>query len=255
MEIVGLTDRGKVRPHNEDAIVLRPESSLVALADGMGGHQAGEVASAMAVSLIGRDLHAAWCAARNSANSGVVAEKLVADHVRAANDAIYRKAQADPSCAGMGTTLTVGLFHSGSLTLGHVGDSRIYRLRAGELSRLTRDDTLVQDLIDAGLMTIEEGRASRQRHILTRALGLDPAVEYAIHTHACQPGDLYLFCSDGLTEMLDEQAIQRALVIATPDLSAKAALLVEAANELGGLDNISVILARTTDSPHEAAMK
>jgi len=234
----GLSDRGRVRAHNEDAIALDPALGLAVLADGMGGHQAGEVASAIAVQTVRARLGA-------SLTRGVTPEEIepsVCAAVTAANQAILTVAAHMPACHGMGTTLVLALFTRNTVTVAHVGDSRAYRLRAGELQALTRDHSLVQQQIDAGLLRPEQARQRRERHVLTRALGIEGGRVPALSSHPLQPGDRYLLCSDGLHDMLSDERIGTELH-RTPGPQAAARALLDAANEAGGHDNISVIVA------------
>ena len=196
-----LSDAGKIRPLNEDCISTRPNRGIVVLADGMGGYNAGEVASALAVALITRGIESAWppmAVDSSREDSKLNAEKLFRDEIQFANEAIFRKAQQDPNCSGMGTTLVAGLFHDTFIAVAHVGDSRLYRLRSGTLSRVTRDHSLLQEQLDSGLISPEEARVSNNKNYVTRALGVDPIAEPDVHCYEVLPGDIYLFCSDGL---------------------------------------------------------
>ena len=160
-----------------------------------------------------------------------------------ANRAIFNAANSNPQYAGMGTTLVVGVFRDGRLLLGHVGDSRGYRLRGGKLAQITHDHSLLQEQLDAGLITVEQAAISANKNLVTRAVGVEDTVLLETHTHELMPGDVYLLCSDGLSDMLDDPAIEQ-LLGAEPALDKAAAGLIEAANDAGGKDNISVILAR-----------
>lgn len=218
------------------------------LADGMGGYQAGEVASGMATTTISEGLGMAWTLAKPEAmsrqQSRAVAEKLMREHIAKANHAVYTMAQTKPECAGMGTTLVVGLFHDNMLTVAHIGDSRLYRLRGEELDQVTKDHSLLQEQIDSGLLSKEEARYSQNRNLVTRALGIDPNVEPDVATHEVLPGDIFLFCSDGLNDMIDDEEIRLTLftLSANPRLTVRQ--LVQAANDSGGRDNTSVIFVR-----------
>ena len=234
----GLSDRGRVRTHNEDAIVLDPALGLAVLADGMGGHQAGEVASAIAVQEVRARLAASL--ARSAAPADI--ELAVRAAVASANQAILTAAARSPECRGMGTTLVLALFTREAVTIAHVGDSRAYRLRAGTLQALTRDHSLVQQQIDAGLLNPEQARQQRQRHVLTRALGVEGDCGPELSRHPRQPGDRYLLCSDGLHDMLSDEQIAAELR-RTPGTQAAARVLLDAANDAGGHDNVSIIVA------------
>ena len=237
LEMVGTTDVGQVRSHNEDALLLDPELGIVVLADGMGGYNAGEVASGIAVDTVGETLRA---------ELGAIAPQTVAHDmldlaIRRANSVIFDAAGSNPSCAGMGTTLVCALFFDNRLVCGHVGDSRLYRWRAGQLQQLSHDHSLLQEEIDAGLIRPEEARHLPYRNLVTRAVGVEAGVEPEIHEYAAQPGDLYLFCSDGLTDMVEDPRIGEILA-AGDDLQQAAQALVNEANANGGRDNITVAL-------------
>jgi PPM family protein phosphatase len=248
IEIVSRTDPGKVRSHNEDFVAHEIEMGVVLLADGMGGYNAGEVASGMAARIIIEGLTHTWRAATTSKRptlSGTVdAVSSIQAQVERANWAIFEKAQNEPQCAGMGTTLVTGLFYDNRLTVGHIGDSRMYRLRGEVLDQITKDHSLLQEQIDAGLVRKEDARKSRNKNLLTRALGIDPQVEAEIHSHAVLPGDTYLLCSDGLNDMVEDEEIRLTLLALKSNLALAAEQLVSSANDNGGRDNVSVVLAK-----------
>ena len=248
VEIFGLTDRGRVRDHNEDFIGANPELGLAVLADGMGGLKAGEVASMMAVELITTDLQGALPkvdSTRNDEESGFSLESVaIGAAIDKANATIYQVAQTQPQCAGMGTTLVTLLFYDNRITVAHVGDSRLYRYRHGELEQVTSDHSLIQELIDRGFYTPEQARKSANRNIVTRALGIAPSVEYDVQEEVALKGDIFLLCSDGLSDMLDDEAICELIRDHERDLRSLARALIERANENGGRDNVSVVLAR-----------
>jgi PPM family protein phosphatase len=248
LEIISLTDPGKVRSHNEDFVAQRPDSGLVVLADGMGGYNAGEVASGMAAGIIVEGLGHTWRKAVatkiESAQVTDLARTMIHQQVERANWAIYQKAQNEPQCAGMGTTVVVGLFFDNQLTVAHIGDSRLYRLRGEVLEQVTKDHSLLQEQIDSGLITKEGARLSRNKNLLTRAVGIDPQVEPEIHSYAVEPGDVYLLCSDGLNDMVDEEEIRLTLITLQSNMGLAAQQLVQSANDSGGRDNISVILVK-----------
>ena len=230
VEQAGRTDVGRQRTANEDSLVVQPP--LFAVADGMGGAKAGEVASAVAVQAVE--------AARES---GEPAEAQLAGIVRDANRRIYDLAVADESRRGMGTTLTLAKVHGDEVSLAHVGDSRAYRLRDGELSQLTRDHSLVAELERSGQITAEAAEHHPQRSIITRALGPEPDVEVDTYTLAGRDGDVFLICSDGLTSMISDDEVG-SIVRSASTLDEAADALVRAANQSGGKDNITVILFR-----------
>lgn len=246
--ITGLTDTGRVREHNEDAIDWDEQSGLLVLADGMGGLRAGEVASAMAVEVVTRevtDVIRDLTPGQSDEESGYALESLaVGRAVLEANETIFRVASIQPQCAGMGTTLVVLLFHDNRFTVAHVGDSRLYRLREDAFEQITVDHSLVQELVDRGFYTPEEARTASNKNIVTRALGIGEEVRYDMQEEVALAGDLFLLCSDGLTDMLEDARIHAILAENQDNLERASRLLVQEANENGGRDNISVLLAR-----------
>ena len=249
LEIVRLTDVGLHREHNEDTLASDSTIGLVLLADGMGGYNAGEVASEIAALSISAELKEAL--ANHSINNaaGDLSEiqagpRLIINAVKNANEAIFNASQMHPKCAGMGTTLVVGLFVGNQLFVGHIGDSRMYRLRHQRLTQITEDHSLLQEQINAGLVTQEQAKFSVNKNLVTRALGIDPEVELTLNTYTVELGDMYLVCSDGLTDLVDDEVIQFTLNNLSLDLTKAAQLLIERANDNGGKDNISVILIR-----------
>jgi PPM family protein phosphatase len=252
LQIVSATDPGRVRAHNEDCVETRLELGVVVLADGMGGYNAGEVASGMATSLIASGLSTTWTtdALKNLDRSAAtaLAHTRLQDQVAAANTAIFEAAQRDPHCAGMGTTLVVCLFYDNFVTVAHIGDSRLYRMRNDALEQLTRDHSLLQEQIDAGLISKEDARQSHNKNLVTRALGIDPEVDAEIHTYDVMEGDIYLLCSDGLNDMIEDDEMQMTLIALRSNLELTAQQLVQAANDAGGRDNISVMLIKVIQS-------
>ncbi|MEE4361371.1 MAG: Stp1/IreP family PP2C-type Ser/Thr phosphatase [Pseudomonadales bacterium] len=244
----GLTDTGHVRDHNEDAIGNDPDLGLLVLADGMGGLEAGEVASALAVEVVleeARRRLAELEGGQSDPESGLALESLaLRDAVARANAVIREVAERQPQCAGMGTTLVALLFYDDRLTVAHVGDSRLYRLRGGRLERVTLDHSLVQELVERGFYTQEEARTASNRNIVTRALGIAAEVEIDVREAVVEPGDVFLLCSDGLNDMLEDGRIAELLAGSRNDLDLAAARLVDAAKAEGGHDNVSVLLAR-----------
>jgi serine/threonine protein phosphatase PrpC len=227
----GRTDAGRVRRRNEDSFVLDPP--LFAVADGMGGAQAGEVASRLAAAAF-REYH--------DADRLEPAERVEAI-IQEANRRIYERARTDSEASGMGTTVTAAILTNGRVSIGHVGDSRAYRVRDGELEQLTEDHSLVADLMRSGRLTPEEADAHPQRSVITRALGTDAEVDVDMTTIDVEPGDLFLLCSDGLTTMVPEEDILR-IAQESGSLDEIARTLVRAANSGGGEDNITVVLFR-----------
>ena len=244
-------DTGRARSNNEDSVAVDEAASLAVLADGMGGYNAGEVASNMATSFIKTEL-GRWLAEAASRASDMEVRRAMDICVDNANRAIFNAANANPQYAGMGTTLVVAVFRDGQLRLGHVGDSRAYRWRGGQLSQITRDHSLLQEQIDAGLITPEQAAFSANKNLVTRAVGVEDTVLLETHLHEMQPGDVYLMCSDGLSDMLDDAMIARLLQTHDSLVDAGGALIA-AANEAGGKDNIALILVRAAGGPLGAA--
>ncbi|WP_395668604.1 Stp1/IreP family PP2C-type Ser/Thr phosphatase [Rhodoferax sp.] len=241
------TDTGRTRANNEDAVVFDAQTSSLVLADGMGGYNAGEVASGMATATILESL-STWLASVGVMAQGSEVRRAMQASVDQANRAVYDAAHANAQYAGMGTTVVVGVFHAGVFWVGHIGDSRCYRLRGGTLERITRDHSLLQDRLDAGLISPAQAVHSRIRNLVTRALGVDKSVVLEVNDFAVAPGDMYLVCSDGLSDMLDDAAI--AQITTQPlGLEHKAGALVNAANAKGGKDNISVLLVEVGAAP------
>ena len=246
IKVVRLTDIGKVRDHNEDAIASDLSIGLLALADGMGGYKAGEVASEIAVLLIAAEITQAMQDEFQAGflKSDVLPEsQMLINAVEKANTAIYQVSQNEPQCAGMGTTLVAGIFTNNKLVFGHIGDSRMYRMRAGELVQLTEDHSLVQEQINAGLITPEQAQTSANKNLVTRALGIEPNVELELQVLNVEVGDIYLLCSDGLSDMVSDVDITETLREANINITHAANKLIRLANEHGGVDNISVMLA------------
>jgi protein phosphatase len=246
-----LTDPGRVRDHNEDCIESRPESGLYVLADGMGGYNAGEVASGMATSLIADGLVEAW-SPREVGRLGreeamALSQKLITEQIGRANSAIFTTSQNNPECAGMGTTLVVCLFYDNFITVAHIGDSRLYRLRGDGFEQVTRDHSLLQEQLDSGLITPEEAKLSQNKNLVTRALGIDPTVEAELHVYETQPDDIFLLCSDGLSDMVEDEELRLTLITLKNNPSLTVQQLVQAANDNGGRDNISAMLIRVAE--------
>jgi protein phosphatase len=252
LEIVRLTDVGQRRDHNEDAIASDTAMGFVILADGMGGYKAGEVASEIAVLSITAELKEAMQDLRPGQVDGSLnmqAEaRLIIDAVRNANEAIYNVSQTQPQCAGMGTTLVLGLFTNNKLLVGHIGDSRMYRYRQTQLEQITEDHSLLQEQIKSGLITPEQAKYASNKNLVTRALGVDPEVELELHEYDVEAEDIYLLCSDGLSDLVDDEVIQNTLNMLSSDLTETAKTLIDMANDRGGKDNISVILVRVKKS-------
>ena len=232
-----------VRSHNEDSIAVDPEIGLAVLADGMGGYNAGEVASGIAVELIRTEVKKAVSSAKAQLNGSGV-ETLLTEHAERANSAIYQASQSQPQYSGMGTTLVVAMWHDNRMSVGHIGDSRLYRLRGAALDQITRDHSLLQEQIDSGMITKEQAQHSQNKNLVTRAVGIDPQVEAEVHTYPVEQGDIYLLCSDGLSDMVSDEDIRLTLTSLQSNLPLAAQQLVQQANDNGGRDNVSVILVR-----------
>lgn len=247
IEIATATHPGMVRSHNEDSISADAATGLAVLADGMGGYNAGEVASGIAVAMISAELKKALTSVNGELDSAA-AERLVGEHAVRANNAIFQAAQSQAQYAGMGTTLVVALWHDNSLVVGHIGDSRLYRFRDNKLEQVTRDHSLLQEQIDSGLITKEQARHSQNKNLVTRAVGIDPEVDAEVHSYPVQAGDIYLLCSDGLNDMVTDEDMELTLASLQANLPLAAAQLVQQANDNGGRDNVSVILVRVLKS-------
>jgi len=238
--MVGLTDPGRVREQNEDNIVIVPEAGLVVVADGMGGHLAGEVASKLAVDGISRYVVDTF--AHEVRADAKPESKVLGNAIQQANRNIYELARQQPEYAGMGSTVVAVIFHGDRLSVGHVGDSRLYRFRNGILDQLTQDHSVVQELVSRGLATAEEARLTVSKNLVTRALGVDPEVLADINELPLEDNDIYLLCSDGLNDVLADGDIEMMLIEHGRQLETAAHHMVDTANARGGPDNISVIL-------------
>ncbi len=250
LHIAQATDPGLVRDHNEDYIDHDAPLGAVTLADGMGGYQAGEIASEIAVTQIMQEI-------KTKAHSLVLGEKddtsgyrhaslLLQQATLKANQAIYQSAQAQPEFYGMGTTVVAALFYDDYLSIAHVGDSRLYRVRAQQLEQLTKDHSVLQELVDHGFYTAEQARHSPNKNLVTRALGVNMDVKVDLTEVAVKANDLFLLCSDGLNDMLEDKHIEKLMNQQQP-LNTIAEELVKAANQEGGEDNISVILVQASN--------
>jgi serine/threonine protein phosphatase PrpC len=247
-----LTDTGMVRDHNEDAIGTNEDMGLMVLADGMGGYNAGEVASGIAVQTIA-DLatEGAHREERNDIdpNTGLMRQTIVLrDAVARANKIIFQTAQSQTHCEGMGTTLVAAMFYDDKISIAHVGDSRAYRLRNEKFEQLTMDHSLLQELVDRGFYSEEEAQRSTNRNYVTRALGVEPTVEVEVQEYEVLPDDIYLLCSDGLPDMVEDEDIHLTISTFNASLDVVGQQLVQVANDNGGRDNVSVMLAEVLDS-------
>ena len=251
LQAATLTDPGRVRDHNEDCIESRPDIGLYVLADGMGGYNAGEVASGMATSLISDGLQETWnpkeIERMGRDDAKATSERLLREQIARANNAIFTTSQNNPECAGMGTTLVVTLFFDNFMTVAHIGDSRLYRLRGDTMEQVTRDHSLLQEQLDSGLITPEEAKLSQNKNLVTRALGIDPTVDPELHVYETQVGDTYLLCSDGLSDMVEDEEIRVTLVTLRSNPNLTVQQLIQTANDNGGRDNISAMLIRVAE--------
>lgn len=251
-EICTQTDPGLARDNNEDAVAFDPSTRLCILADGMGGYNAGEVASGMAVAFIRSELGRWLAQAGGDANAREVrrAMDICVDN---ANHSVFNAANSNPQYAGMGTTLVVGVFQADRLVIGHIGDSRCYRLRGQVFQQITKDHSLLQEQLDAGLITPQQALTSVHKNLVTRALGVEDTVLLEVNEHRVEAGDIHLMCSDGLSDMVLDADI--AAILAGPGtLTEKADRLVVAANENGGRDNISVALTLASDDARKKSL-
>lgn len=229
------TDVGRVRPNNEDAVLVDAQLGLAVLADGMGGYNAGEVASRLCCEVVHATLR------QHPQTVGTDPGQALAQAIERANAAVYLDALSHPAHRGMATTVVAALVRGDRLVVGHVGDSRLYRLRQGQFAPLTRDHTLVQEHIDAGLIRAQDARATDYRNLVTRGIGIAPRVDADIALHTVAAGDTYLLCSDGLTDMLTEPEIAHLLCRCGRGADAATALIA-AGNAAGGRDNLTVAL-------------
>jgi serine/threonine protein phosphatase PrpC len=256
---VAVTDVGKVRDHNEDAIGSQPEIGLWVLADGMGGYNAGEVASGIAVKTI-VDLVTQACKHEKrgeiESGTGYMRQTIVLrDAIHRANKVINQTAQSQPQCEGMGTTLVASLFYNNRVSIAHVGDSRMYRLRGNRFEQITMDHSLLQELVDRGFYSQEEAQRSTNRNYVTRALGVEANVEVEVQEIDVQKGDYFLMCSDGLPDMVEDEDIHLTISTFSNDVRTVGEQLIKLTNDNGGRDNVSVILVRVADAfPAEAGI-
>ena len=249
---VAVTDTGKVREHNEDTIGAEPDIGLYVLADGMGGYNAGEVASGIAVKTIvnlvreayrGQELHGVDRA------TGLMRPSIILrDAILRANKIIHQTSKTQPQCDGMGTTVVAALFYDDRIITAHVGDSRLYRMRADRFEQLTMDHSLLQELVDRGFYSQEEASRSMNKNYVTRALGVEPSVDVELREYPAERGDFFVLCSDGLSDMVEDEDIHLTISTFSDNLEMIAKQLVQLSNEHGGRDNISVIMTQVIDS-------
>ena len=251
LNCVGQTDTGKVREHNEDTIAFDAEIGLLVLADGMGGYNAGEVASGIAVKTIVNLVKEAVEREDmkvEDRESGMSRPTIILrDAIHRANKIIYQTARTQPQCEGMGTTIVSALFFDNKIAIAHVGDSRMYRLRNDKFEQVTMDHSLLQELVDRGFYSAEEAQRAANKNYVTRALGVEPNVDVEIQEVPVQKGDFYVLCSDGLSDMVEDDDIHLTLSTFGDNLDTVAKQLIQLSNDNGGRDNVSVVMAHVVE--------
>lgn len=254
LEVVSLSDIGRVRAQNEDAVATDGEFGIAAVADGIGGRRSGEIASRMVADIVLDKLRHQVRKFRDGTRQPMplqFAEQIVGE----ANRAVHASAARHPEREGMGTTLALALFHGQRVALLHVGDSRIYRLRDGRLQALTRDDSLLSDQLERGLIAAEDSRGSHNRHLVTQALGVAETVSVRLNEESVRSGDVFLLCTDGLSDLVEAADIELIIDSLKTNLSLAAGQLVQLANDNGGYDNISVVLVRVLEAEAQSARR
>ncbi len=249
---VGMSDTGRIREHNEDTIGTDADIGLVVLADGMGGYKAGEVASGIAVrtvmSLVKEAVEREDLSIPDPETGLSRPGILLRDAIHRANKIIYQTAKSQANCEGMGTTVVAGLFFDDKLTVAHVGDSRLYCLRGTEFRQVTQDHSLLQELVARGFYTPEEAQRAAAKNYVTRALGVEPTVDVDVTEVPVSKDDLYLLCSDGLSDMVEDADIHLTISTFGGNLETLAKQLVLLSNDNGGRDNVSIVAVRVLDS-------
>src|SRR5689334_2955962 len=252
LRFVGQTDTGKVREHNEDTIAFDPDIGLLVLADGMGGYNAGEVASGIAVktivNLVREHVEREDMSVPDRETGLSRPTIIMRDAIHRANKIIYQTARTQPQCEGMGTTVVAALFFDNKITIAHVGDSRMYRSRNDKFEQVTMDHSLLQELVDRGFYSAEEAQRAANKNYVTRALGVEPNVEVEIQDVAVQKGDAYMLCSDGLSDMVEDEDIHLTISTFGANLDTVAKQLIQLANDNGGRDNVSAVMAQVIDA-------
>ena len=251
LSFVGKTDTGRVREHNEDTIAADVDVGLLVLADGMGGYNAGEVASGIAVktitNLVREGLTREDLAAVDRSTGLTRPSIVLRDAITRANKIIYQTARSQAECEGMGTTVVAALFYDNRISIAHVGDSRLYRQRGSEIAQVTMDHSLLQELVDRGFYSPEEAQRAANKNYVTRALGVEPQVEVEVQEHPVDKGDIFILCSDGLSDMVEDEDIRLTISTFGANLDTVAKQLIQLANENGGRDNVSVVLAQAVE--------
>ena len=248
---VALTDTGKVREHNEDTIAVDPEIGLLVLADGMGGYNAGEVASGIAVktivNLVRESVEREDMRVHDGGSGMSRPAIILRDAIHRANKIIYQTARTQPQCEGMGTTVVSALLFDNKIAIAHVGDSRLYRLRSDKFEQVTMDHSLLQELVDRGFYSAEEAQRAANKNYVTRALGVEPNVDVEIQEVPVNRGEVYILCSDGLSDMVEDEDIHLTINTFSANLDTVAKQLIQLANDNGGRDNVSVVMAHIVD--------
>jgi PPM family protein phosphatase len=249
---VAVTDTGKIREHNEDMIGSDADLGLFVLADGMGGYNAGEVASGIAVktiiNLVKESAVREDMEVPDSSGTGLARPSIILrDAIHRANKIIYHTSKTQPQCEGMGTTVVACLFHDNKVSIAHVGDSRVYRLRDNRFEQMTLDHSLLQELVDRGFYSQEEAQRATNKNYVTRALGVEQNVDVEIHEEPVQKGDYYVLCSDGLSDMVEDEDIQLTINTFSANLDTVAKQLIQLSNDNGGRDNVSVVMAQVVE--------
>jgi PPM family protein phosphatase len=251
LNCIGQTDTGRVREHNEDMIAVDGELGLVVLADGMGGYNAGEVASGIAVktifNLVRESIEFQDLASPDSTTGLSRPSIILRDAIQRANKIIHQTARTQAQCEGMGTTVVAALFHNNRISVAHVGDSRLYRMRGAEIEQITLDHSLLQELVDRGFYSPEEAQRASNKNYVTRALGVENQVDVEMQEHPVQKGDVYLLCSDGLSDMIGDDDIAMTVSTFGANLATVGQHLIQLANDNGGKDNISVVLTQVLE--------
>jgi protein phosphatase len=249
VSVVRMSDVGLMRSQNEDSVASDLTTGLVMVADGMGGYKAGEIASQMTTLIVAAELAELihqQSQLRKSHHLSMA--EMFKRAVAVANNLVYQTSQQHPICSGMGTTLVAGIFYDNKIIVGHIGDSRLYRFRGGVLEQLTEDHSLLQEQINAGLITKEQARVSNDGHLVTRALGTEPEVELELNEYEVLIGDCYLLCSDGLTDLVEDDEIEEIIASSNGNIHLAASSLIRLANKYGGADNVSVVVALVQDT-------
>lgn len=246
IHIISHTDKGMVREHNEDYVGSNINQGLIILADGMGGYNAGEVASEMTVNTVLNEFKHKYDSLPPSSEEEPYSPESVflRDSIELANQHVFQSSKNNVAHSGMGTTIVSAVFYDNKISIAHLGDSRLYRFRSNELEQITQDHSLIQELIEKGFYTVEEARNSKQKNIITRALGIAESVDVELYEDIVLVDDIYLLCSDGLNDMLEPQEIASIIKENTNDTYKAAELLIQGANNMGGNDNVSVILVK-----------